>query len=370
MIEAMPRPRPPHLHTEVTRHGKRVWYVRVGKGPRTRLTAEYGSPEFNAAYQAAIAGEPAPSAKGRSKAGSLQWLVDRYRDSSAWSGLSPATRKQRDNIFRGVLEKAGDVPFPEIDRKTIVAGRERRKATPAMARHFVETMRGLYRWALDAELVTEDPTRDVKAPKPRTEGHHTWSDEECALYEARWPVGTRERLAFDLLLYTGLRRGDAAVLGRQHIRDGVITIRTEKSQGVVTIVLPLLPPLATSIAATQTGDLTLIADKAGKGLTKESFGNWFRDACVAAGVPGRAHGLRKAGATRAANAGASESQLEAIFGWRGGGMASLYTRKADRQRLAQDAAKLLMPEQKPDIYSRTSSEGAGRSAKRGGNSTA
>lgn len=356
MIDGMPRPRPPHLHTEVTRHGKRVWYVRVGKGARTRIEGAYGSPEFKAAYEAAVAGEPATSAKTRCKAGSLRWLVERYRDSSAWPGLSQATRKQRDNIIRHVLETAGDVPFAEIDRKTIVAGRERRKATPAMARHFVETMRGLFRWAVDAEIVNEDPTRDVKVTKPRTEGHHTWTDEEVARFEAKWPLGTRERLAFDILLYTGLRRGDAAILGRQHVRDGVITIRTEKSQGVVTIVLPLLPPLAASIAATKTGDLTFIAGADGKGLTKESFGNWYRDACVAARVPGRAHGLRKAGATRAANAGASESQLEAIFGWRGGGMASLYTRKADRQRLAKDAAKLLMPEQKPDAYSRTAWE--------------
>lgn len=369
MIDGMPRPRPPHLHTEVTRHGKRVWYVRIGKGPRTRISEPYGTPEFQAAYQAAIAGEVPPSAKGRAKAGSLRWLVERYRDSSAWSALSTATRKQRDNIFRGVLESAGDAPYTDIDRKAIVAGRERRKATPAMARHFVETMRGLFRWAVDAEIVSEDPTRDVKVVKQQTDGHRTWTDEEVARFEAKWPLGTRERLAFDILLYTGLRRGDAAILGRQHVRDGVITIRTEKGQGAVTVVLPILPPLAESIAATKTGDLTFIAGADGNGLTKESFGNWFRDACVAAGVPGRAHGLRKTGATRAANAGASESQLEAIFGWRGGGMASLYTRKADRQRLAKDAAKLLMPEQKPDVYSRTSSEGAGRSPKKGGIST-
>jgi integrase len=72
-------------------------------------------------------------------------------------------------------------------------------------------------------------------------------------------------------------------------------------------------------------------------MTKESFGNWFRDACKAAGVPGSAHGLRKAGATRAANNGATVAQLEAIFGWSGGGMASLYTRQADRTRLAKEA---------------------------------
>jgi hypothetical protein len=76
-------------------------------------------------------------------------------------------------------------------------------------------------------------------------------------------------------------------------------------------------------------------------MKKEAFGNWFREACRAAGVTGSAHGLRKAGATRAANKGASERQLEAIFGWRGGKMAAHYTRKADRARLAREAMPLL-----------------------------
>jgi integrase len=138
-----------------------------------------------------------------------------------------------------------------------------------------------------------------------------------------------------VLFYTGLRRGDAAILGRQHVRDGVIVTRTEKTRQTVTI--PLLPELAEIIAATRTGDLALIATNNGRPMTKESFGNWFRNACRAAGVPGTAHGLRKAGATRAANNGATEAELEAIFGWRGGRMASLYTRHADRTRLARQA---------------------------------
>ncbi len=358
----MPRPRPPHLHTELTRHGRRVWYFRRGKGQRIRIDHDYGTPEFMAAYEAALAGE-APAKPGRAAAGTLRWLWDRYRESAAWAGLSLATRRQRENIMRGVLETAGDKPFAKITRKTIVAGKDRRKATPAMARHFVETQRGLFRWAVEADYVPEDPTRDVKIGKARTEGHHTWTDDECDRFEARWPLGTRERLAFDILLYTGFRRGDAAIFGRQHIRNGVISLRTEKSQGAVQIVLPLLPPLAESIAATKTGDLTFIADKRGRGLSKEGFGNWFAEACVKANVPGRAHGLRKAGATRAANNGASEAELEAIFGWRGGGMAALYTRKANREKLARKAASLLMPEPKSNTYSRTSSSGAGTKPK-------
>ena len=54
-MDDMPRPRPPHLHREVTRHGKTVWYVRVGRGKRgSGSKAEFGTPDFDAEYRAAI----------------------------------------------------------------------------------------------------------------------------------------------------------------------------------------------------------------------------------------------------------------------------------------------------------------------------
>lgn len=121
-------------------------------------------------------------------------------------------------------------------------------------------------------------------------------------------------------------------LGRQHVSDGVATIKTEK-----TVMLPILPVLAATLTAGPCGDLSFIVGEAGKPLTKELFGNLFRDACREAGVSGSAHGLRKIVATRAANNGATVAELEAIFGWSGGRMASHYTRTADRRRLAKRA---------------------------------
>lgn len=325
----MPRPRPPHLHKE-----RGHWIFRVGHGPRTKLTAPYGSPEFWAQYHAAARGE-APTSPRRPGRNTLAWLWARYRESGAWLGLSPATKRQRENIMRGVLERAGTVPVSEITRKVIVEGRDRRSATPAMARHFLRTMAGLFRWAVDAELVDEDPTRDVAAPSQKTEGHHVWTLDEIATFQGRWPLGTRERLAFDVLLCTGLRRGDVVRLGKQHIRDGVISLKTEKTGEVARI--PVLPMLAASIAAGPTGDLALIAGERGEPMTKESFGNWFGEVCRRTGVPGTAHGLRKALATLASEEGLSEKELDAVFAWRGGGMASLYTRTANRDRLAAAA---------------------------------
>jgi len=339
MIAIMPRPRPPYLHRERTRHGAIVWYVRIDKGPRIRIRGDYGSPELKAAYDAAISGQTLPQKTRAPPTHSLAWLIDRYRDSGAWARLSGATRRQRENIFLHVIETAGDEPFAKITRKTIAAAMDRRKETSFAAIDFLKSMRGLFRWAFESGHVESDPTEGVRGLGPKTEGFHCWTDAEIECFEARWPIGTRERLALALLLFTGLRRGDVVKLGRQHVKDGVITFRTEKTK--TPVVIPLLPELAAIIDASKTGDLTFICGQGGRPMVKESFGTWFRLACKEAGVPGRAHGLRKAGATRAANNGATVAQLEAIFGWRGGQMAALYTRQADRTRLAKEAMEKL-----------------------------
>jgi integrase len=352
----MPKPRPPHLHREETRHGRVTWYVRRGHGPRIRLRAEYGCSDFWTQYRAALEGAPRPAKAVR--ANTLAWALDRYRQSSNWAALANATRRQRENIYRAVVNTAGDVPLREITAETIRAGRERRAGTPHSANNFLKAMRGFFAWAVDGGYVSTDPTKGVKllVGKNDAVGFHTWSREELNRFEAYWPVGTRERLAFDLLLYTGLRRGDAVRLGVQHLRDGVITIRTEKrakGRAGEQISIPILPPLAASLEATRTGDLTYLVTEAGQPWVKESFTNWFREACRKAGCPGSAHGLRKAGATRAAEHGATERQLMAIFGWSTGKMAQHYTRAADRARLAHDAAQLLLPAQEQNKNSRT-----------------
>ncbi len=145
--------------------------------------------------------------------------------------MSPATRKQRENIFRAVTKTAGAALLRDITEEAIREGRERRVATPHAANNFLKAMRGFFAWAIvEGKLITLDPTKGVKLlSEPNVaDGFHTWSQEGLDRYEARWPVGTRERLAFDLLLYTGLRRGDAVRVGLQHVRDGVTSIRTEK----------------------------------------------------------------------------------------------------------------------------------------------
>lgn len=349
----MPRPRKPYVQKEVTRHGKTVWYFRRGKAPRIRLPGAFGSPEFNRAYDAALAGnevEATPKASG----GTLRWLVDRYYESGRFNALKPNTRRNHRLMLESVCKTGGKLKFAAISAADIRKGMVRREATPHMAFAYVGIMRALFSFAKDAGHVRANPADDIKASAPKTDGYHTWTVEEVERYEARHPVGTQARLALDILLYTGLRRSDAIRLGRQHVRNGVISIRTDKTG--TEIVIPLLPPLAASIETTATGDMVFLLNTKGRPWTSISFGYWFADRCDEAKVPGRAHGLRKAGATIAANNGATSKDLAAMYGWATTQMAEVYTRKADRVRMAERAANMLYPHQP---------KGAGATAKKG-----
>jgi integrase len=341
LTDDMPRRRDLYLHRYHTRHGKFYWYVRLPGGPRVRIRGDYGTEEFKAQVTAAKAGTPSPSPrKHHAVSGTVAWLWGKYRETTAWTRLKPATRKQRENIMVGVLKSIGDRPYAAIKRGDVVASRDKRADTPAQARNFLDALRGLFRWALEAEYVKIDPTAGVKNPQRAPgEGFPVWTEDDVERYQKKWPLGTKERVWLDVLLYTGLRRGDAVKIGRQHVKDGIATLRTEKTGTEVSI--PILPILAGTLSAGPTADLAFICGDSRKPLVKESFGNAFSVACRAAGITKSAHGVRKIAATTAANNGATVAQLEAIFGWQGGQMAALYTKAANRRRLAKEAMHML-----------------------------
>lgn len=337
-MPAMPRKLPPFVQVERTRHGKVVFYFRRSRGKKHRLP-DVTDPAFGAAYARLMEGQPVRHVRAAPVKDTLAWLVQQWRGSSDWVLTKPATKRQRENILKHVLERNGLVPCKSIQQAHIRQGREDRMATPAAANNFLKTMRALFCWAKDAKHVDADPTEGVKFLSHETDGFTPWTADDVARYRARWPLGTRPRLALEVLLNTGLRRGDAVRLGRQHVRDGLATLRLEKT--AVELSLPILPALQAAIEAGPVGDLAFIATENGRPMTKETFGNLFRDWCSKAGVKASAHGLRKLAAATIAEAGGSEEELQAFFGWKSIGQSSTYTRSASKKKKAMSAAMKL-----------------------------
>jgi integrase len=182
-------------------------------------------------------------------------------------------------------------------------------------------------------LRPDDPTRNVKAARVKSDGYHSWTDAEIDQFKKTHPVGTRAHLALSLLLYTGQRRSDVVRMGRQHIRDGMLHIRQVKTGAQLAI--PVHSVLDAIIADTPNGHLTFLTTAFGKPFTAAGFGNWFREQCNVANLAHcSAHGLRKAAARRLAEAGCSVHEIGAITGHTSLREIVRYTKAADQKRLA------------------------------------
>lgn len=344
------------LSKEIDRHKKRIriYFRRAGK--RIRLRSEPGTPEFDEEYKAALHGlkrETSVSEITSPVDGSLASLVNKYFESATFKRLAKDTRSQRINILNDICQKHGSKPYAHMEDRHVRMIRDEKVETPGTARNRVNFLRYLFKWAIEEKLVRQNPAIGVRHFQMATEGFHTWTTEEVRQFEAFYPIGTKERLAMSLLLYLGVRRSDVVRLGPRMETDGGSRIRFTEMKGrdrkIKQHELMILPELRRVLDNSSLGNDTYLVTKFGKPWIKESFSNWFSEACERAGLPKcSAHGLRKAGATIAAENGATEMELMAIFGWSSPQQAAVYTRKANRARLADRAMHLLIPEQVGD----------------------
>ena len=334
-----------------SRHGKVRVYLRYPGAPqKVRLHAEPDTPEFDTEYRAALAkakaGAPPPDAPKRPdvKPGSIWELYRIYRESAAFKRLAPRTQRVRMQVIELYLArwpKTGDVPFVYAPRSYFVRIRDLMQDRPEAANSLLKALRAMFDVALELNLVKTNPVKLVKylqAENP--EGFHSWTPEEQVQFKAFHAVGTKARLAFELLFETAQRRADIVRLGPSTLgADGKLRFTQTKNAArkPVHMVLRITPPLRAAIDATPAGVETFLVTNFGKPFTSDGFGNWFRRRCDEAGLPPRcaAHGLRKARAADLAERGASEAEIMSITGHRTSKEISRYTRAA-RQEVLSD----------------------------------
>jgi integrase len=283
------------------------YYFRRRGFKRVPLPGLPGSSEFMEAYQAALAelNLSSPIGANKTKAGSVSALVVFYFSSPAFLSLA----RQTQSTYRLILEKFrdehGDKPVALLTRQHINAMLAQRTSTPAAANHWLRLVKSLMAFAVVEGFRRDNPAVGIARIKTRSNGFHSWTEDEIAIFEARHPVGTKARLALALGLYTAQRRSDVIRMGRQHIAGGMLSLRQQKTRTTLTI--PVHPVLAAIMAASQTGNLTFLVTEYGRPFTAAGFGGWFRKRCDEAGLPKECafHGLRKAACTRLADAGCS-----------------------------------------------------------------
>lgn len=292
------------------------------------------------------------TAQKRITPGTIDDLLYQYLAVPTRLGPTETTQAKVRSILERFANGRGDRPvalitFQHID-KIIAKAREKRTDEKGRviggveaARKLRKELRRLFAFARKIKMITDNPVEESEkikvAPAERSAGYYPWTEEDIDQYRFRWPLGTKQRLAMELLLWTDQRKVDTIHLGPQHIKGGQFVIRQTKTGK--TLRLRIATQLREAIDAMPRSDaLCFIVTEYGKPFSVKGFGGWFRDQCDAAGLPQcTAHGLRKAMMRRMAELEMSQQSLKAVSGHSKDEEVARYVESANQSRLA-DAA--------------------------------
>jgi integrase len=325
----------PFLKSYRDRHGKVRHYFRKAGCRPFPLPGEYGDKAFMAAYWEARE-NPSPRELGadRTAPGSISALIVLYYKSKAYAGLAAITQRTYRNVLERFRASHGHLQVRGIRQRHVADILEK---LPANADTWRKVIRLTLILALERGWIDVHPMAGMRRPRKAKTGFRPWTEEDIALYEAKWPTGTRERLALALLLYTAQRRDDVRVMGRQHVQSARIRVRQHKTGTELWI--PIHPALQAELDYAPKDQLTFLQTQYGQPFSAAGFTSWFVEKAQAAGCPKGCtpHGLRKASLRRLAEAGCTSSEIMSISGHKNLSEVTLYTASADQERLATRA---------------------------------
>lgn len=319
--------------------GTRVtyWYAWKG-GPR--LPGKPGSPEFMAAYNAAVAERKAP------KGDTLKSLASLYRQSPEFAGLSDNTRREWTrwldviSVDDGSKLAIGSLPFDALDdrrvKSVLLDWRDQWADRPRKADYGIQVLSRVLSWGWDRGLLSLNAAAGIKQLYSSNRADQIWTAEDVASYVAACKsaeVGYIVRLA----CLTGLRREDLATLCWSHVTDLAIVKIAKKSQGRKTVVIPLLEDTKSLLAEIRTQQrarhqelsakaslkkraappecLTVLSNTRGKPWSLDGLEHQVVDAKAAAGIDKHLHDARGTFATRLRMAGLTAAEIADILGW-------------------------------------------------------
>ncbi|WP_105403971.1 hypothetical protein [Neorhizobium sp. T7_12] len=225
------------------------FYFRATGKPKVRLTEEPGTEAFDKEVACARLGvpyvrpgeQPKPERLNRDHAeGTLDWLVMKYKG-RAGNTMAPDQLARRARLLERVCDsltpknknRRGSLPIDKIERKHVMEIRDELARTAGAQDNLVKYMSAMFGWAMENDLVKVNPALRIKKVGSGA-GFHTWTVDEVKQFEAKHPPGTKANLLLNMALFTGLRLQELAIMGRQHVREGWLTIRpgkTAKSSG-------------------------------------------------------------------------------------------------------------------------------------------
>ena len=314
---------------------------------------------------AALSGQIATMRERRrpDKPDTIAALITSYMRSAAYLALRQTTKAGYASRIEVLRTKHGHRTVSGLTRERIVTGILQPYADrPGAALSILKMLRVLIRYAIDIGWLKHDPSLGIKRPK--IQEIRSWTNAEIETFENHWQIGTKQRLAFALLLYTGQRRSDVHRMTWRDVSGGTIRVVQQKTGHKLAI--PIHQELLAALAAAARVHVTILNTEYGKPYTVDGFSDWMRDAITTAGLPldCQPHGLRKAAGRRLAEAGCTAHEIMAVLGHKTLAEAERYTRDADQSQLATVAIARL-EKHTENKAAQTSSASLGKMSKTG-----
>jgi len=269
---------------------------------------------------------------GTPRHGTIAALARAYLSSAHFAGLAAETQRHRRRAIESFTAQFGNDRVDTLQSKHV---RKIIEGAPGRARILLSAISALMSYAVDMGWREDNPCRSVKRPRLSREGWHSWTDDEIAAYRAHHPYGGMARLAFELALCSLQRRSDLVRLGRQHIRDGWLTVTQQKTGSIAHVEIGV--ELQAALMAAN-GHLTFLVAEADAPFTPDGLTHYISRRCKEAGISNcPLHGLRKAGARLAVEAGCDIVEIAAIGGWQSVRQLERYIADYNRKAAARRA---------------------------------
>lgn len=327
---------PAYVKGYVDRHGKARYYFRRKGYPSVALPGSPWTSAFMAALEAAKEAKKPSIGLARIVPRSIGDLTTRWKQTRAFLDLKQVTRKGLTSLIEWLQTEHGHRLVREMRRRHVEAVLASWADRPSSHNRLLSLLRRLLDYAVVLEWIDVSPLQAFKKRKLGP-GYATWTEEQIAAYEATWPVGTVQRTAFDILVWTGQRSNDARAMGRHQIEGGRLVLAQSKTENPVSI--PICAALARSLATVPADQSFFLVNKKGRPLSASMFSHLMSAAIDAAGLPDRCkpHGLRKAACRRLADAECSAPEIMAVSGHKSLREAQRYVEEANQKKLANSA---------------------------------
>lgn len=352
--------------------GQTRWRFMGGKWPM--IPGEPHTPIFDAFYEALVEGrdpkavEPKPTAKVMRFTGIAHktldkaWSLLRSDSEHGWKELDFKSQRIYSKTIERILDATVDATdkryggglMEEFERRHVKAILKLFEDTPHMERTVLLCLRKLVMVGIEEEWIKTDPTYGLTRA-PTTDGHATWLQEHLDAYEAYWPVGSPQRIAYALALWLGNRVSDVARLRWEYLMTEHVMYEGElrqitgfrftqfkgrKKKKNKMVFLPWTPMLESELVGLPRSGPVLESGIKGRAYTdrrlSEQLSKWAKQAGLPDGYT--AHGLRKALAVKLAHSDASSRAIMLMLGHTSPQYVELYTREVDEVRMAAVSA--------------------------------